>query len=167
MFSRSIQTINELMSLLKKIQDSDNYSKPVISLGGATIGQHTRHIIELYQCLLEGYDCGVVNYDKRKRDRLLETNCHKACIALHLIKEKLKQDNKDLQVEFELGDESMCLLSNYHREVYYNLEHCIHHQALIKVALLELKIKNVPDQFGVAPSTIQYRNNVYSKLYNQ
>ena len=69
MFSRSIQTINELMSLLKKIQDGDNYSKPVISLGGATDRPNTpRHIIELYQCLLEGYDCGVVNYDKRKRD---------------------------------------------------------------------------------------------------
>lgn len=157
MFSRSIQTINELMSLLKKIQDNDNYSKPVISLSGATIGQHTRHVIELYQCLLEGYETGKVNYDKRKRDRLLEINCHKAFSALHFIKEKLEQENKDLQLEFEFEDKSMCLLSNYYREVYYNLEHCIHHQALIKVALLELKINEMPDQFGLAPSTIQYR----------
>jgi len=157
MFSRSIQTINELMSLLRKIQDNDNYSRPILSLSGATIGQHTRHIIELYQCLLEGYDSGMVNYDKRKRDQLIEINCPEAFIALHLIKEKLTQENKDLQLEFELGDRSMCLLSNYHREVYYNLEHCIHHQALIKVALLELKIEDMPDQFGIAPSTIQYR----------
>ena len=157
MFSRSIQTINELMFLLKKLQDNDSYSKPVISLSGATIGQHTRHIIELYQCLLEGYESGMVNYDKRKRDRLLEVNSNKAFSALHLIKEKLEQENKDLQLEFEIDDKSMRLHSNYYREVYYNLEHCIHHQALIKVALLELKIKELPDQFGVAPSTIQYR----------
>ena len=156
-FKTSIHTLNELICLLKEMQDNENYSKAVVSLSGATIGQHTRHIIELYQCLLDGYETGIVNYDKRKRDTILETYCYKAIRALDQIKENLEQENKDLQLEFELQDTFLNLSSNYFREVYYNLEHAIHHQALIKVALIELHIADFPDQFGVAPSTLQYR----------
>jgi hypothetical protein len=157
MFRRSAQSIYELIDMLKKVQYGDDYFKPINSLSGATIGQHVRHIIELYQCLLLGYEQGVVNYDKRKRDHLLETNSYKAINALNKILENLEKENKDLQLEFEINNYPMNLSTNYFREIYYNLEHCIHHQALIKVALIELEINNVPEQFGVAPSTIQYR----------
>jgi hypothetical protein len=159
MFTTSIQTISELISLLKQLQENEVYDKPVVSLSGATIGQHTRHIIELFQCLLDGYESGTVNYDRRKRDRLLETNSYRAIKTLELIKEKLGQKiNRDLKLEVELNGELIKLPSNYYREVYYNLEHCIHHEALIKVALIEMKISEVTENFGVAPSTIQYRN---------
>lgn len=159
MFNTSIQAINELISLLKQLQENEIYNKPVISLSGATIGEHTRHIIELFQCLLDGYESGTVNYDNRKRDRLLETNTYRATKALELIKEKLgEKTNRDLELEVELEGTLIKLPSNYYREVYYNLEHCIHHEALIKVALIELKINKASENFGVAPSTIQYRN---------
>jgi hypoxanthine-guanine phosphoribosyltransferase len=44
------------------------------------------------------------------------------------------------------------------RELLYNLEHCIHHQALIKVVVLQSSTVFVNDNFGVASSTIEYRN---------
>ena len=47
--------------------------------------------------------------------------------------------------------------SNYYRELLYNLEHCIHHQALIKVAVLKNENLKVDANFGVARSTIEYR----------
>lgn len=159
MFTTSIQTINELISLLKQLQENEAYDRPVLSLGGATIGQHTRHIIELFQCLVDGYENGTVNYDYRKRDRLLETDSYRAIKALELIKEKLGQNtNRELELKIELEGTLITLPSNYYREVYYNLEHCIHHEALIKVALIELKINEVSENFGVAPSTVQFRN---------
>jgi hypothetical protein len=40
------------------------------------------------------------------------------------------------------------------RELLYNLEHCIHHQALIKVAVLESDTIFVNENFGVARSTL-------------
>lgn len=47
--------------------------------------------------------------------------------------------------------------TNYFREVLYNLEHCIHHQALIKVALLNFNYIQISETFGIAPSTIEFR----------
>ena len=47
--------------------------------------------------------------------------------------------------------------TNYYREVAYNLEHTIHHMALIKVGICEFTDILVPEGFGVAASTIKYR----------
>jgi len=167
MFRTSSLSIKELICLLEQLQNSRHYCQPIISLSNSTIGQHTRHIIELYQCLLAGYGPATVNYDKRKRDKILETEVAPAISALEKINEQLQKENKEIEVVCEMEDMRVSLSSSYYREVYYNLEHCIHHQALIKVALVEMKINIVSDQFGVAPSTTRYRKNVHSYLYQQ
>lgn len=157
MFITSSITIRQLVHLLQQLQNTAHYSQPIKSLGDSTIGQHVRHIIELYQCLLKGYESGAVNYDKRDRNKQIETDISTAIIALKKINETLEKENKELEMIYETETMPLRLTSNYFREVYYNLEHCIHHQALIKVGLIEMKINTIPDQFGVAPSTIQYR----------
>ena len=44
------------------------------------------------------------------------------------------------------------------RELTYCLEHSIHHQALIKVGLLELNsVSFIDETFGLAPATIRYK----------
>ena len=52
----------------------EEYVKPCNTLFNNTIGQHVRHIIELFQCLENGYDSSMVNYEKRPRDIAIETN---------------------------------------------------------------------------------------------
>ncbi len=156
MFSIARNALGELINVLRDLPDNNAYLYPVESLSGASIGQHTRHIIELYQCLLSGYEAGVVNYDNRKRDQLLETDRDAAIVALQFISSNLEQPDKEIAIQYEVYESPLLIVSNYFREVYYNLEHCIHHQALIKVGLLALQIHAVPEQFGVAPSTIQY-----------
>jgi hypothetical protein len=51
----------QLSETLHQLQDEE-YSQPSRILFDATIGQHTRHIIELFLCLEQGYESGVVNY---------------------------------------------------------------------------------------------------------
>ena len=58
---------------------------------------------------------------------------------------------------YELNGEENFLPSNYYREVMYNLEHAIHHHALIKIGIQQFTAIELPESFGVAPSTMQYR----------
>ena len=157
MFTACINTLTGLVQLLEKLKSGTQYTQPVKSLSNATIGGHTRHIIELFQCLINGYESGIVNYDNRKRDTALENDAAFAIKAIENIQHKLLVPDKPLHVEVAIDNTVHRILSNYNREVLYNLEHCIHHQALIKVALIEMKVNFVTEQFGVAASTLQYR----------
>ena len=48
--------------------------------------------------------------------------------------------------------------SSFYRELSYNIEHAIHHMALLKVAVKQtLTYISLPENFGVASSTIRYR----------
>jgi hypothetical protein len=53
--------------------------------------------------------------------------------------------------------ESITISTNYYREIAYNLEHTIHHMALIRVGLNEVSGIQLPDDFGVASSTVKHR----------
>jgi hypothetical protein len=150
-------TVQELIDVLAQL-NSQEYTMPEISLSNATIGQHTRHIIELFQCLINEYNLGTVNYDKRKRNKEIENNLVIANLALKEIQDNIEKSDREIMVCYELGGEEINIKSNYHRELMYNLEHCIHHQALIKVALLNMPHIHINDTFGVAPSTIKHRN---------
>ena len=156
-FNKSAEALNSLINVLQQLPDSVSYCNQCEALSNATIGQHTRHIIELYQCLLAGYPSGKINYDDRKRNPLYENDTNASIAVIKEIQQHLQQPDKPVNIFCGADDNSVCIESNYYREVLYNLEHCIHHQALIKVALLTIKNINIDSSFGVAPSTLQYR----------
>ena len=156
-FNKSEEALSSLVNVLQQLPDAASYSNPCEALSNATIGQHTRHIIELYQCLLTGYASAKINYDDRKRDPLYENDTNAAIAAIREIQQNLKQPDKQVNIFCNTEDNSICIESNYYREVLYNLEHCIHHQALIKVALLAVTNINIDGGFGVAHSTLQHR----------
>ena len=157
MIETSFYTLEQFKTVLLELPNHC-YTKPCSSLSGATIGEHTRHIIELYQCLLQGYDEAEVSYDKRRRDQRLEKDVLFAVHQLQHIQESLERPNKNITVIYVLNDKESRLDSNYFREVMYNLEHTIHHLAMIKVGIIQFTDLLLPDSFGVAPSTIQHRN---------
>ena len=156
MFKSSISTIEQFKEILQRLPES-YYSAPCEVLSNATIGQHTRHVIELYLCLIPGYSASVVSYDKRERNKRIEAELPYAIEQLNFIQEQLEKPNKDIQMEYELDGTLNQLDSNYYREVMYNLEHAIHHHALIKVGIIHFTDLDLPDSFGVAPSTMEYR----------
>jgi hypothetical protein len=129
-------------------------------LSNATIGQHVRHVIEMFICLEDGYESGIVNYEKRKRDYTIETDKEVATSLLKHIYDNLEKENKPMVMEAAYNEDSgdlICIDTNYHREIAYNLEHTIHHMALIKVGIREVSDIAIPEGFGVASSTIKYR----------
>ena len=66
-------SLNELIDLLDQLSDSE-YANPCTELSNASIGEHTRHIIEMFLCLENQYQSGIVNYDKRERNIQIQTN---------------------------------------------------------------------------------------------
>ena len=151
----------QLAGIIERLSPSQ-YSESCKSLSNNTIGQHVRHIIELFQTLDKGYQEGLVNYDTRKRDAAIETNKD---IALGLVKNiphNMGKPNKDmiLEVHYEEDDhfsEPVAIPTNYYREVAFNLEHTIHHMALIRAGIIEISGIVLPENFGVASATIKHR----------
>jgi hypothetical protein len=150
-------SLNDLIDLLDQLNDAD-YSNPCRELSDATIGEHTRHIIEMFECLESQYDSGIVNYDLRERNKFIQTNTEFAKSRIIEIKNNVDKPNKNIELQQIVDGEEIRIESNYFRELLYNLEHCIHHQALIKVAIMQCSAVAVNENFGVARSTIEYRN---------
>ncbi|HSF89691.1 MAG TPA: hypothetical protein VLA46_09755, partial [Saprospiraceae bacterium] len=130
----------------------------------STIGQHTRHIIEFYNCLLDQYDpqlIPTISYAKRRRDFLIESAPDHALKHVNQICARLSELDPEKKCQLdctEHGQENLLVPSTIGRELVYNIEHTIHHLAIVKIALKATTPSMVlPEHFGVAPSTIRHR----------
>lgn len=156
--------LNEIKSVLLKLMD-EQYTYQSSTLFGATIGQHVRHILEFYQSVLNGLGSKTVNYDNRERNFLIETDTKFTIQAIDEICFKLKENisDEDMILEGNFCAEEgkqIKIKTSFLRELAYCLEHSIHHQALIKVGLLEVNGLGIIDKtFGLAPATIRYRKS--------
>ena len=158
----NIEKLKEINHLLEQLPNTV-YCIEKELLSGATIGQHIRHILEFYTCLVSGTKKGSVCYDDRKRDKLIETDIAYAMNTIEYLTLFLDNINCDesLTLEFNYttaSEEKLKVTSSLYRELVYVLDHAIHHLAIIKIALQEDNIK-LDDTFGVAPSTIRFRNS--------
>jgi hypothetical protein len=150
--------LEQLSTVINQLITNDEAYSTKQELLEASIGEHTRHIIELFQCLLAQYDSGIINYDARVRNKTIQTEALSAVAAIQNILEQIHLPNKPLQLHHINGTNgAIAIDSNYNRELLYNIEHTIHHLALIKIGLAALPSIQVPQHFGVAPSTIQYK----------
>src|SRR5947208_1876296 len=95
----------QLSTTLDKLSQ-EQYVQPCKTLLDATVGQHVRHIIELFQCLESGYADGLVNYEKRKRDILIETDKPFAVELLGQVHSGLNRPNKSLNLQACYDDHS-------------------------------------------------------------
>lgn len=143
---------------------ADEYSKPLTLLMGASLGQHFRHIAENYMLLLERAK-DEINYDLRTRNKEWETDPICMRSTLNFIQEKIEEINSDtplqwkgsLSVESEIVSEAN---SSLFRELAYNLEHCVHHMAIIRMAWTQLRPNEPIDPtFGMAAATIRFQND--------
>ena len=147
----------QLENAVQELSDQQ-FSEPIPILGDSTIGQHLRHTLEFYNELDDAYQSGMINYDQRKRDHNLQT-CRETAIAkIRQIRSNLNWENKELKIRVEYDDVDITqqqIQTNYFRELVYNLEHTIHHMALIKVGVSISSRIILPEDFGVAASTIK------------
>lgn len=158
----NIEFLRQGRGLLEQLDD-ETYTAcdpPVYNSG---IGEHMRHILEHYEMFVDGLASGFVDYDARKRDPSVSSSCAAASQRLDAIIGVLSTvDPVDTDIEvklaaskFEDRDDPKSD-STVKRELQYLQAHTIHHFALIAM-ILRLRSVDVPADFGVAPSTLQYR----------
>lgn len=158
-FLQLSQQLQSLSNLLLKLTD-EQFTRKVEHLGNASIGGHTRHVIELLQCAIDGYSTGEVDYLNRKRNLQLENDRMFAHSVLQQLDGLIKVPDRQLGLvveQIEGAVELNNVITTYYREVVYNTEHTIHHLALIKVAIIDMKLDVIDANFGMAYSTIKYQ----------
>jgi hypothetical protein len=158
----SIAILDQLSNVIGQLTETE-FTHPSETLSSSSIGQHLRHTIEFFICLEQGYDKGIINYDKRAHDKLIEVNKEVALLAINRIRQFVFKQTEDKSLILEVGydlnsDENVSVKTNYFRELTYNIEHAVHHMAIMKIGIREVAhhIITSPD-FGVAASTLRYR----------
>lgn len=128
------------------------------------VGAQIRHVLEFYECFLDGVESAHVDYDARQRDELLERSRTVAitrmmCIAGRLrAMAGLRADSVVWTAMEDHPETTGCrfLMSSVGRELQVLCSHTIHHYALVAFTLAAHGIA-VKKTFGVAPSTLRYR----------
>lgn len=156
----NLEILAQLKSLLSQLKN-EQYTSAVEVLSNNTIGKHVRHIIEFYECLLNGLNQNEINYDKRERNLNLETDVYYTLNSIDRLSSIIEKQQNDMEVNLFVeykSEESILVKSTYFRELVYNIEHAIHHFAIISIAIKTSfpSILLAPN-FGTAYSTIQYQ----------
>ena len=102
-----------------------------------------------------------MDYDCRVRDSRLERELPLAKAILQGVVTDLAEIepadlDRDLQVKMDCGGESEWASSSVRRELQFLLSHTVHHYAIIGM-ICRMQEHAVPQDFGVAPSTLKYR----------
>jgi hypothetical protein len=138
------------------------YSRIVPAPYKASIGQHYRHILEHFQCLVRGLRSGEINYDARGRNPRLESEVTFASIATCDVLRAIKNYSEETlarpcsvvhSVSYG-ATQPTSIESNLGREMAYCTGHAIHHYDILRFICSELGI-DVPTEFGLAPSTLK------------
>lgn len=129
---------------------------------GGAVGGHFRHCLEFVNCFLTGIENGRVDYDRRERKSLLETNREYAIAeytrTIQILENLSFPETANALVvkpEDSAREEDFWCASSIERELDFLQSHTIHHYALIGFKLRAFGFQ-LPAEFGVAPSTLRF-----------
>lgn len=168
LLTTNLHLLAQASSLIARINDKAYREPPHANLPHR-VGAHMRHIIEFYECFLDGLDSSHVDYDARKRDESVETNRRAALKKIRSIVQQLEKashrGDSIIWVRMEDASDNLgdpFLTSSLGRELQVLASHTVHHFALIAL-ILQAHGVNVAADFGVAPSTVSYHAQALSR----
>ncbi len=137
---------------------NEQYVNANIGPYNSTIGQHFRHILDIFSCIFKGLDDKKVDLTARDRNELAETNIGVARNYLDAIVQKLNAIQElDTDIPVEVVDDLGLGLV----KVNYTLgsalcqahSHAIHHFASLGYMLHQLGVQIPDKRFGYNPTT--------------
>jgi len=137
------------------------------AFGATTIGAHYRHSLEHFKILFETIKDSHIDYDRRERDIDLETRRLTALKTTRDFREAARflatlSPERPIEVRSKISHASLLSCSapsTIGREIMYAVSHAIHHHALIAM-ICGLNRIAVPEDFGIAPSTIAHQREM-------
>src|SRR3954465_10466826 len=84
----NIDLLLQGITLLSDVTDSA-YRDPVPALMMQSVGPQLRHVVEFYECFLDGLEAGRIDYDARRRDELLQASRTVAITRMYCIAARL------------------------------------------------------------------------------
>jgi uncharacterized damage-inducible protein DinB len=154
-----LASLAELEAFLRSLPEAF-YAEEVPALG-ASIGGHTRHLLEHYLILRRSAPGGAVHFEARARDQRLAMDRAAALQTLAQVQAWLDSGCEGLSLDQPMAartstdgrlEDGVVCQSTLRRELIYAFLHDVHHQALIAVAGRLLGLP-VPPQLGKAPAT--------------
>ena len=161
----SIALFSQLTSVVKQLAPAE-FTRPLPILLGSSVGKHLRHVIEFYDLALTAHQTGSINYDRRVRQTALETDPKAAIDAMHQMAVLVDLYQHDRLLDFEAsyspdGEPNIRISTTYYRELHYNIEHAVHHAAIIRIGLQHTFSEVVlPPHFGVSYATVQHETQL-------
>ena len=152
--------LRQALAIVEKV-DHTVYATPPLGMAPHRVGSHLRHVLEFYECFLDGLECGRVDYDSRKHNEALEKNRALATASIRSVIHRMEgvsllgKDTR-LALRMEETEADVWLASSIGRELQALSSHTIHHFALIAV-MLRLHGVAVDPDFGMSPSTLRYQ----------
>jgi uncharacterized damage-inducible protein DinB len=156
-FRDCVALLRQASRVITEIPDDVFVATTSISPCGS-IGAHFRHVLDFYDCFLTGIEQLRIDYNQRERNPSLE---RRRSLAIQKIEqtinrlEQLRLTALTQHVLVSMENRSSWSRSSVLRELDFLLSHTIHHYSLIAM-LLRIHEINPGDEFGVAPSTLNY-----------
>ena len=156
--NQTSQILHQVAELVGQL-NNEQYTQSMSVLTDNSVGKHIRHIVVFYQCLLNGISAGQIDYDKRERNLLLETDRNYAQDAIRkIINNTAVIHDRPLTLDMAYGDGTCTVNTSIFRELAYNIEHVIHHLAIIKIGIkTHYPEVPLPENLGVAYPTVKYQ----------
>ena len=156
----NIRWLRQALMLIDQMDD-ETFSTSPPGLAPHRVGSHLRHVLEFYQCFLDGLATSRIDYDARKRDESIERRPRSATTSILSIISRLEEVSSfegtwELAVRMENADDDVYLISSVGRELQALSSHTIHHFALIAITLRLHRFEVDPD-FGMSPSTLRFQ----------
>lgn len=153
----SIHTLSNSKQLLCSLSNED-LSNHSVSPYYSCIGSHIRHILDFYDCIIDGIDNTTIDLTKRKRDERMHTDCNYTLSHVERIIDTLKRfDNysftKHYVVSDDLGIGKVDIMYTLGAVLAQANSHAIHHYAIISYILDRLEIPVKDESFGYNPTT--------------
>lgn len=153
--------LDDAIAVLGLVDDEEYVCIPSAA-HGSSIGEHVRHVVDHYLAVLEPQD-GIVDYTRRRRGSAMENDRSAAREVIQSIDTALAGvEDREIEVLLEVtvdGDRPQRAGSTLARELAFVSSHATHHFALVALLLTALG-KGAPKDFGVAPTTLKWRQQL-------